>query len=245
MGSTDRTSFLHEDGESFREPARVTARRVSADRFFESRRSGCETRVVNAHTTLALVRHGETDWNAQKRLQGSSDIPLNDTGRAQVRATAVSMRGDEWDFIVCSPLSRARESAEILGAELGIEVIGQLPAIVERDYGPAEGLQDSEELRALRIPGGFIGAETEEEVSARSTEALTELVSTHRGKRIIVVAHGTLIRLAMKTLTGEPIDTISNAAHSVMLHSRAEDDTHLWRVVVVNGVVYDESPLSR
>ena len=193
---------------------------------------------MTPQTTLALVRHGETAWNAQKRIQGRSDIPLNATGREQVRATARAMQVDEWDFIVCSPLSRARESAEILGSELGIHVVAEFPALVERDYGPAEGLQDSEELTALRIPGGFTGAETEFEVAQRSTTALTDIVTTHRGKRIIVVAHGTLIRIAMTALTGAEVTTISNAAHSVLLHTAREDGPHEWHATIVNGEHY-------
>src|ERR1700712_5523982 len=143
------------------------------------------TGVVTASTTLALVRHGETAWNAERRLQGSTDIPLNDIGRAQVRATAA-----------------------ILRAELGVPCVAEIPRIVERHYGLAEGLQDGEELRALRIPGGFEGAETEEQVAERSAAALIELVAAHPGARIIVVAHGTLIRIALTELSGEAIPTI-------------------------------------
>ncbi|UFS59015.1 histidine phosphatase family protein [Subtercola endophyticus] len=198
---------------------------------------------MTASTTLALVRHGETEWNAERRLQGSTDIPLNDIGRAQVRATAELLRDTEWDFIVCSPLERARESASILGAELGVPVVAEIPRIVERHYGLAEGLQDGEQLRALRIPGGFEGAETEREVADRAAPALAELVAEHPGARIIVVAHGTLIRIAMKALSGEEIPTITNAAHSVLVHSPSagEADASCWSVTVVNGELHRPS----
>ncbi|MCU1477206.1 MAG: phosphoglycerate mutase family protein [Subtercola sp.] len=186
-------------------------------------------------TTLALVRHGETAWNAERRLQGSSDIPLNDTGREQVRATAELLRDSPWEFIVCSPLVRARESADILGAELGVPVVDVIPRFIERHYGLAEGLQDGEQLRALRIPGGFEGAETEAEVAARSSAALAELVAEHPGARIIVVAHGTLIRIAMTALSGQHIATITNAAHSVLVHELDEQQCARWSVLVVNG----------
>lgn len=192
---------------------------------------------MNAPTTFALVRHGQTDWNAEQRIQGRSDVPLNDTGRAQVRATAELLQVDDWDFVVCSPLSRARESADILAAALGLEVTHELPALVERHYGRAEGMQDGDELRALRIPGGFLEAETEDEVAARASVALRELVSSHPGARIIVVAHGTLIRLALTALSGGPIESISNAGHCVIEHLRG-DDAPVWSVSVVNGVAY-------
>ncbi|GGF29246.1 histidine phosphatase family protein [Subtercola lobariae] len=189
-------------------------------------------------TTLALVRHGETAWNAERRLQGSSDIPLNDTGRDQVRATAELLRDSPWDFIVSSPLVRAHESAEILGAELGVPVLSLVPQIIERHYGRAEGLQDGDELRALRIPGGFEGAETEAQVAERASAALNALVAEHPGARIIVVAHGTLIRIAMTALSGQPITTITNAAHSVLVHEFDEAECAAWSVLVVNGQQY-------
>ena len=80
-------------------------------------------------TTLLLVRHGETDWNAARRIQGSSDIPLNDTGRAQARGTATGLAermavlyGGVRPIVVSSDLSRAHETAQIIAAELGTDV---------------------------------------------------------------------------------------------------------------------------
>ncbi|RFA17909.1 histidine phosphatase family protein [Subtercola boreus] len=193
---------------------------------------------MNSATTFALVRHGETDWNAERRIQGRSDVPLNDTGRDQVRATAALLRAEEWDFVVSSPLSRARESAEILAAELGLEVIGHVPELVERHYGLAEGMQDGDELRALRIPGGFLEAETEEDVAARASVALRALVAEHPGARIIVVAHGTLIRLGLSALSGGPVETIRNAGHCVIQHEFGEGDAALWSLSIVNGAAW-------
>lgn len=70
-------------------------------------------------TTFALVRHGQTDWNAQRRLQGSTDIPLNDVGRGQARAAVAVLSGYEWDAIVSSPLSRAAETADLIAVGWG------------------------------------------------------------------------------------------------------------------------------
>ena len=71
---------------------------------------------------LELIRHGQTDWNSQDKLQGSSDVPLNDTGRGQALEAARVLAGAEWSAIVSSPLMRARETAQIIAAELGIEL---------------------------------------------------------------------------------------------------------------------------
>ncbi|PPF78623.1 histidine phosphatase family protein [Subtercola sp. Z020] len=193
---------------------------------------------MTAPTTLALVRHGETDWNAERRIQGRSDVPLNDTGRAQVRATAAELNADDWDFVVCSPLSRARESADILAAELGLEVVREIPELVERHYGLAEGMQDGDELRALRIPGGFVEAETEEAVAVRASLALREIVETSPGSRVIVVAHGTFIRLGLAALSGGPVANISNAGHCVIEHVLGDDDVAEWSLSIVNGAAW-------
>ncbi|MET0318796.1 MAG: histidine phosphatase family protein, partial [Rhodococcus fascians] len=78
-------------------------------------------------TFLALVRHGETDWNLHGRLQGSSDIPLNDTGRAQAREAVYELSDHSWDLLVSSPLSRAAETADIIGSHLGISRTATYP----------------------------------------------------------------------------------------------------------------------
>ena len=75
-------------------------------------------------TDLYLVRHGETDWNRQRRIQGLTDIPLNDTGRAQAEAAAALIERSEWDLVVSSTLGRARETAAILARGLGLPVAG-------------------------------------------------------------------------------------------------------------------------
>ena len=74
-------------------------------------------------TTLLLVRHGETDWNAEGRLQGHTDRPLNDFGRRQARALADRLAGDDITAVYTSDLSRAKETAEILAERLGLPVV--------------------------------------------------------------------------------------------------------------------------
>src|ERR1700710_2846679 len=91
-------------------------------------------------TSLSLVRHGETDWNAQRRIQGSTDIPLNDIGRRQAETTGRLLARRAWDGIYSSPLSRAYDTANIIAGELGMPSPERVDAIVERNYGEAEGL---------------------------------------------------------------------------------------------------------
>ncbi|NLD95435.1 MAG: histidine phosphatase family protein, partial [Fibrobacter sp.] len=96
---------------------------------------------------LGFVRHGQTQWNLEGRLQGSSDIPLNQTGRAQAAAAVQVLGTGRWDAIVSSPLSRARETAQIIADGLGLELGPAYDLLVERDYGQGEGVVESEALQ--------------------------------------------------------------------------------------------------
>lgn len=182
-------------------------------------------------TTFALVRHGQTDWNAQRRLQGSTDIPLNDVGRGQARDAVAALSGYEWDAIVSSPLSRAAETADLIAAGLGLSVARRVPELTERSFGPAEGLQDGPELDGLRIPAGFRGAESEDEAASRGLASLKALAEEFRGRRVLVVAHGTLIRVSLSRAIGRTLPSIDNAVLN-LAHHHAVDG---WQLEYLNG----------
>ena len=182
-------------------------------------------------TTFALIRHGQTDWNAQRRLQGSSDIPLNDVGRGQARDAVAVLSGQEWDTIVSSPLGRAAETAELIAEGLGLTVARHVPELTERSFGPAEGLQAGPELEALRIPGGFRGAESDDEAASRGLAALEALAEEFRGRRVLVVAHGTLLRVSLGLAIGRTLQSIDNAVLN-LAHHHAVDG---WRLEYFNG----------
>lgn len=153
-------------------------------------------------TDLYLVRHGETEWNRQRRVQGLTDIPLNDTGREQARRTGVLLTRRPVARVVASPLSRTRETAEIIAAQLGLGAPELRDAFVERDYGTAEGL-DFQEIEARYPPGMEVpGRESREDVAARVIPALQALAREQPGEAIVVVSHGGAIRAAL--LTAEP-----------------------------------------
>jgi uncharacterized phosphatase len=148
-------------------------------------------------TSLYLVRHGETDWNAQRRIQGRTDIPLNDTGREQAKTTGLLLARRDWDGIYSSPLSRAYETATIIAAETGLDHVTTIPELAERNYGDAEGLnyQQIED----RFPGDTVvpGRETHHSVGERAVAALMTLARAHQGESLIVVSHGGLIRAVL------------------------------------------------
>lgn len=160
-------------------------------------------------TRLVLVRHGQTDWNAEGRLQGRSDIPLNGVGRAQARDAAGMLAGGPWDLLVSSPLVRATETADLIGAGLGLQRSQTVEGLLERDYGSAEGslMHGLSEPEATRLLGA---AETEEEVAQRGLVTLRDLLETYPDRAIIAVTHGTYMRLTLSALLGRPHPRISN-----------------------------------
>src|SRR5207237_1980878 len=142
-------------------------------------------------TTLLLVRHGETDWNADGRLQGQTDRPLSDFGRRQARQLADELAGEELEAIYTSDLSRARETAEIIGDRLGLATVLD-PDLREKDWGTWEGLTAVERDRVE-----FVGESTEAH-QERILHALRRVAERHPGGRVLVVTPGGSMRRVQK-----------------------------------------------
>ncbi|WP_029149690.1 histidine phosphatase family protein [Microbacterium indicum] len=170
-------------------------------------------------TVIALVRHGETEWNRLGKVQGSSDIPLNDTGRAQAAGAAAALRGGEYELLVASPLSRARETAEIIGSALGLGAPELVPDLRERGYGDAEGMAVGE-WTALWPGGAVPGIEPREDVVARSARALHEIAERAGERPVIAVAHGAVISSLLRAVSDEqyPLrgERIGNASQQIL-----------------------------
>jgi len=145
------------------------------------------------HTTLYLVRHGQTDWNVQGKLQGHADIPLNNTGRAA--AAGLSERIREIDFDVCfsSDLQRAIETARILSATRPL-IIQSVPALRGRNYGFWEARLFSEFLEYEKGGQLFLNIESDAEIQKRIFPLLNEIVSNYPGATVLIVTHGSVIR---------------------------------------------------
>ena len=89
---------------------------------------------------IYLTRHGQTDWNVQKKVMGRCDEPLNENGREQARQTKELLSNISFDLIICSPLLRAKETAQIINSDRNIKIDFD-DRIIERDFGELEGLQ--------------------------------------------------------------------------------------------------------
>jgi len=156
-------------------------------------------------TTLLLVRHGETDWNAEGRLQGHTDRPLNEFGRRQAKDLADRLAGEGPDAIYASDLARAKETAEIVGERLGLTVVVD-PDLREKDWGTWEGLTGDE-----RVHVEFEG-ETTEDHRDRVMAAVRRIVARHPDQRVVVVTHGGSLRRIQAAVNGVADPVIENCA---------------------------------
>jgi broad specificity phosphatase PhoE len=161
-------------------------------------------------TTLLLVRHGETDWNADGRLQGQTDRPLSDFGRRQARELADELADHEdLEAIYTSDLARARETAEIVGERLGLPVAVDRD-LREKDWGTWEGLTAVERDRVE-----FVGESTEAH-EKRMLGALRRIAERHPGERhVLVVTHGGSMRRVQTAALGMALPVVENCGRWV------------------------------
>jgi probable phosphoglycerate mutase len=169
---------------------------------------------------IILIRHGETAWNAERRLQGHLDIPLNAEGERQARLLAGALAAEPIDLIVSSDLQRARQTAQAVATPRGMPLHVE-PGLRERCYGGFEGLLYSEieqrfpaEFAAWQardvdavLPSGKNCGETFRQFYTRSTDAILGLARSHPGQTIAMVAHGGVLECAYRMALGLPLET--------------------------------------
>jgi probable phosphoglycerate mutase len=171
-------------------------------------------------TRIVLIRHGETAWNAERRLQGHLDIDLNEEGQRQARALAASLADEHFDVLVSSDLARASQTAKALGDARGqpLYMDGRLR---ERCYGGFEGLlyADIAELFPqefaawqardvdAQLPPGKNCAETFREFYDRVTSAVLGWALDNPGKSLAIVAHGGVLECIYRAALGLPLET--------------------------------------
>jgi probable phosphoglycerate mutase len=157
-------------------------------------------------TTLLLARHGETDWNRELRIQGSSDVELNELGRGQARALAQELEHVALDAIYSSDLSRARQTAEAVAAFHGLEV--RLDRrLRERSFGSWEGLTREEIPDHAHRPED---AEPDDEVRERVLEAVQAIADEHPGETVLVVSHGGALNTLWHHAFGQRVERWAN-----------------------------------
>jgi broad specificity phosphatase PhoE len=161
-------------------------------------------------TTILMARHGETDWNAERRVQGHTDRPLNDAGIAQARELADELSGERLDAVYASDLARALDTARAVAEPRGLAVVPLLE-LRERNFGTWEGLLDEEILE--RFPEAHTGPwgddETPEQLDERVIAALHRIAESHPNGQVLVVSHGGPLR-AVHRRCGLPSERIAN-----------------------------------
>ncbi len=171
-------------------------------------------------TSIILIRHGETPWNAERRLQGHIDIPLNQEGQRQADAMARALADAPLSAIVASDLQRARQTALALAGHHGLPVHSDIQ-LRERCYGVFEGLLYADierqypaeyaEWQARHIdavmPSGERTAESFRQFSQRSVRAIAAWAARHDGETIALVAHGGVLECAYREAVGMSLDS--------------------------------------
>lgn len=168
---------------------------------------------------ILLIRHGETEWNRMRRMQGHIDIPLNDAGRRQAQALAAALAAERPQAIYVSDLQRARDTAQPAADLLDLPVTLD-PALRERCFGAFEGMM-YEEISAkypeafarmqardphAQFPAGERKAETLDGFYRRAVGAVARIARRHDGGRLAIVTHGGVLDCLYREATGKAID---------------------------------------
>lgn len=190
-------------------------------------------------TTLVLIRHGETEWNRDGRIQGHRDSPLTATGIAQAEACANRLQSEVIEHVIASDLPRVKHTADILvaGRNLSIQ-FG--PEFRERAYGIGEGMTFAEldaihpemysSLRTTDPDFTVEGGESRRQFHDRITRAMWRAVGDHSGKRILIVTHGGVLGVIYRWLNKLPIATAYKIEIPNVAYNRVSFSDGLWRL---------------
>lgn len=183
------------------------------------------------HQQFYYVRHGQTDWNLNRKLQGNTDIPLNDTGIAQACEARDKLAGHPIATIVSSPLQRARRTADIINETLQCPII-EIEGLKECDFGPHEGTESYGWL-ADWLTGDTSTTPPEvepyEDFIERGTSAINQAL-THAGP-VLIVAHGGIYMPINQVLPGDRHQVIPNG--QPVRHDPPAKHHHHWEITFI------------
>lgn len=208
-------------------------------------------------TTLCVVRHGETTWNAEKRLQGHLDVPLNANGVAQAHATAALLREQRFNAIVSSDLARAAQTARVIATACALAPETST-AWRERHYGHFQGLgyadaarhhpEDYARFEQRDVHFAFRnGGESLAAFDRRIRAALAALLARHQGDRVLLVTHGGVLDILNRIARDRPLDLprdflIPNAALNWLSHDGQRWQVDVWAEQTHLNASRDELP---
>ena len=173
------------------------------------------------NTIVGLLRHGQTDWNIDLRLQGTTDIPMNEVGVGQILQAARHLDTD-WDFVLSSSLGRAKQSAQIVADFLGLPPVIEDPLLMERAFGIGEGLTYAQWQEKYANLDEIPGAESKDQIVARARLLLEHFERNFAGAKVLAVSHGALIRFVLGEVSSgtvpPPGQRLQNASLHVIRH---------------------------
>ena len=199
-------------------------------------------------TRVIVVRHGQTEWNVQARIQGQGDSDLTAEGRAQARAIAQRLSRESFDVLVSSDLGRAAATAEAIATRCRKTIVLD-ERLRERSFGVGEGMTYEEVDRAY--PGAFArirdvdpdfvipGGESRRQFHQRVVAAMDSIAASHVGRTVVVVTHGGVLATFFRHVHDIPLHVahpiaITNASYNVLEHDGTRwsvttwsDDAHL------------------
>lgn len=168
---------------------------------------------------ILVTRHGQTDWNVIEKIQGHTDIELNDVGRQQAEGTGKLIRNENIDLIITSPLKRAKETAKIINMNFNVTIIED-NRLMERNFGRSEGLtkSDIKKLKEINPEMNDIwnynrnidcnGMETIQDFCNRVYEFLDEISERYKDKNILLVTHGGVSVPIKYYFMNEPLENL-------------------------------------
>ena len=186
----------------------------------------------DALTRVVAVRHGETDWNAQTRIQGQIDITLNAAGREQAQRLGRALADEKFDAVYASDLRRAADTARALAERAGLPLRTEV-SLRERGFGSFEGLtwaeveqhhpEASRRWRERDMSFGPPGGETLAVFYERAVSALAAIAARHRGQHIAIVTHGGVLDVLYRAASRIALDAprtwqLGNASINRVLH---------------------------
>lgn len=198
-------------------------------------------------TQIILVRHGQTPWNKDKIFRGTYDIPHNDTGQEEARLTGEWLKGEAIHAAYCSPLSRARDTAEAIARYHGLTV-EDLPGLIDLNYGEWQGLPLAEVKvkyadlyrqwetapHTVRFPGG----ETLEEVRRRTWAAVAEVVQRHPGQTVLLAAHRVVNKVLIAAFIGLDNSHFWRIGQDTTAINRFQLVGDTWHLILINDTCH-------
>jgi len=198
-----------------------------------------------AKTEIILIRHGETIWNLEERLQGQLDSPLTPLGIAQVQAVAIRLQDEKFSALYSSDSGRAWQTANAIATRTGHTIMVDA-RLREKHFGIVHGLTIAEVQanhpaiyaeRSMHSPDyAAPEGESSRQMLTRGWAALNEIAARHRGERAVAVTHGGLISVVIRHILGVPLDQprrfeLTNASLHIIFQTDA-----VWQVETLGDV---------